>query len=248
MRTIKTISSSSFFYFYYSLFAIFRQAQYGIQILFLPALALTIFLAVFAAMKMVHGDVHSLFYPFLVYNLINFPLGAVMQGSFTLFSNPSRSNVYLATPASLNVLLGLFLGDSWTVLLGNFLGILVAAIVIRPAFFPLTGGLAMLLLLLLLVPSIWLGMAMGMRLLFAYQLSQFVFLGLFVIMALPTNKPWLWIAAPFTASLYLFNQSEIVWHPFALGLAGVIAWWIISKLFLALAYNHYRIGKGVDRR
>jgi len=248
MRTLKIVSSSSFLYFYYSLTAILRQAQYGIQILFLPALALTIFLAVFAAMKMVHGNVQALFYPFLVYNLINFPLGMVMQASFNLFAVPSRSNVYLATPASLNVLLGRFLGDSWVALLGNFIGVLVAAIIVRPTIYPLSGGLALALLLLLLVPSVWLGMAMGMRLLFANQLSQFVFLSLFAILALPIHIPWLWVLVPFTASLYLFQQSQVLWQPFLLGLAGVAMWWIVAKLLLNLAFNHYRAGKGVDRR
>jgi len=248
MRTLKIVSSSSFLYFYYSLTAILRQAQYGIQILFLPALALTIFLAVFAAMKMVHGNVQALFYPFLVYNLINFPLGMVMQASFHLFANPARSNVYLATPSSLNALLGLFLGDSWVALLGNFIGVLVAAIIVRPTIYPLSGGLALALLLLLLVPSVWLGMAMGMRLLFANQLSQFVFLSLFAILALPIHIPWLWVLVPFTASLYLFQQSQVLWQPFLLGLAGVAMWWIVAKLLLNLAFNHYRAGKGVDRR
>ncbi len=248
MRSLKTISFSGFLYFYYSVIAMVRQAQYGIQILFLPALGLSIFLAVFAATKMVHGNTQTLFFPFLVYNFINFPLGAVMQGSFHMFTNPSRSNVYLATPTSLNALLGIFLGDSWTMLIGNLMGVLVAAMIVRPVIFPLPAILSMALLLLFLVPSVWLGMAMGMRLLFAHQLSQFVFLGLFVIIALPTNLPWLWVIAPFTAVLYLFNQSQIVWQPFWLGLAGTIFWWILSKFFLSLAYKQYRLGLGVDRR
>ena len=248
MRTAHTVFTSGLLYFFYNLRAMLRQAQYGIQLLFLPALGLTIFLAVFAAMNMVHGDVQSLFYPFLIYNLLNFPLGLVMQLSYGIFIQPSQSNVFLTTPRALNTLLGRFLGESWTALLGNFAGVLVAAIIVRPVFYPLTGSLALIILLLLLIPSIWLGLAAGMRLAFAHHLSQFIFLGLFVILAIPIDQPWLWVAAPFTAALYLFEHRQILWQPFLYGMAGVALWWAFSRWMLSVAYHHYRIGKGVDRR
>ncbi len=248
MRTAHTVFTSGVLYFYYSLRAMLRQAQYGVQVLFLPALGLTIFLAVFAAMKMVHGEVQALFYPFLIYNLLNFPLGLVMQLSYGIFINPSQSNVFLATPSALNTLLARFLGESWVALLGNLVGVIVAANMVRPTFYPLSSGLAMIILLALLIPSVWLGLAAGLRLVFAHQLSQFVFLGLFAILAIPTDLPWLWVAVPFTASLYLFQQTHILWQPFLYGMAGVALWWALSRWMLAIAYNHYRIGKGVDRR
>ncbi len=248
MRSLTTVSLSGVLYFYYSLRAMLRQAQYGIQVLFLPALGLTIFLAVFAAMKMVHGEVQALFYPFLVYNLLNFPLGMVMQMSYGIFINPAQSNVFLATPSALNTLLARFLGESWVGLVGNFAGVIVAALIVRPIFYSLSGSLAILILLALLVPSVWLGLAAGLRLAFAHQLSQFVFLGLFAILAIPTDLPWLWVAVPFTASLYLFKQAHILWQPFLYGMAGVALWWGFSRWMLSIAYNHYRFGKGVDRR
>ena len=248
MQTVHTILTSGLLYFFYNLRAMLRQAQYGIQVLFLPALGLTIFLAVFAAMKMVHGEVQALFYPFLIYNLLNFPLGLVMQVSYRIFINPSQSNVFLATPGALNTLLARFLGESWVALLGNLVGVVVAALMIRPTLYPLSGGLAMMILVVLLIPTIWLGLAAGLRLAFAHELSQFVFLGLFAILAIPTDMPWLWVAVPFTASLYLFQQAQILWQPFLYGMAGVALWWALSRWMLSIAYNHYRLGKGVDRR
>ncbi len=248
MRATQSVFASGILYFYYSVRAMLRQAQYGIQLLFLPALGLTIFLAVFAAMKMVHGEVQALFYPFLIYNLLNFPLGLVMQMSYGIFINPAQSNVFLATPSALNTLLARFLGESWVGLLGNLAGVVVAAIMVRPAFYPLSGGLAVIIVLALLIPCVWLGLAAGLRLAFAHQLSQFVFLGLFAILAIPTDLPWLWVAAPFTAALYLFEHSQILWQPFLYGMAGVALWWALSRWVLSVAYNHYRLGKGVDRR
>ncbi len=248
MSTLKTTVISSSFYFYYSLLAIVRQAQYGIQILVMPLLALSVFMAVYAATRMMGGNVKDLFYPFLVYNLINFPLGAVTQISFGTFTNTSYSSVLLATPTSINTLLGRFLGDSWTSLIGNLFGILVAAIIVKPTFHGPTGVAGIFLLLLLIVPSIQLGMAIGMKFIFAHQLSQFILLGFFVILVLPTNVPWLWIALPFTASLHLFANASLSLAPFLYGFIGVILWWIVAKAILLRAYNHYRSGKGVDRR
>jgi hypothetical protein len=248
MSTLKTTVISSSLYFYYSLLAIARQAQYGIQILVMPLLALSVFMAVYASTRMMGGDVKNLFYPFLVYNLINFPLGAVTQISFGTFTNTSYSSVLLATPTSINTLLGRFLGDSWTSLIGNLFGVLIAGVIVKPAFHGPTGAAASLLLLLLIVPSIQLGMAIGMKFIFAHQLSQFILLGFFAILVLPTDVPWLWIALPFTASLHLFAGASPVFLPFLYGLIGVILWWIIAKITLLRAYNHYRSGQGVDRR
>jgi len=244
---MKTVLASILLYFYYDLKALQRQAQYGVQFMLFPVLGTTIFLAGYGAVRMTGGNTSDLFYLFPVYVLVNFPVGTVMQSAHRIFREPTLSGPLLATPAGLNTLFSQFVGNAWMALLGDLIALAFVGILTKPAFHGLSSVAGLLLLFLFAVPGIWLGMAIGMKLVFANELSQFVLVGFFLVFAMPTDRPWIWLTLPFSAAIQLMRGFAMP-DAFFCGAVGTLLWWVGGKLLLRYAFDQYRAGKGVDRR
>lgn len=243
---MKSILKLSFLFSYYTLLAIFRQARYGIQFFILPALGLTSFLAVYAAVRIFDGNPENIFYPFLVFNMINYPAGGAMQLTYFVLLDSSEASAFLASPMGVNALFGEFLGDSWATMFGNFLAIIVALFITKPEFHGLSTIVGLILLFILVIPSVKLGIAVGMKFVFSNQLSQLIMSSFFLFLILPTSNPWVWVTLPFSAALDLLSGKGM---PSAIlyGFIGTVLWWLAAKYIFQWAYNQYRLGKGVDR-
>ncbi len=243
---MKSILKLSLLYSYYTLSAILRQARYGVQFFILPALGLTSFLAVYAVVRIFNGNPESIFYPFLVFNMIAYPLGGAMQLTYFTLQDSSEASAFLASPMGINALFGEFLGDSWATMFGNLLAIIVALFITRPEFHGLSSIAGLTLLFIFVIPSVRLGIAIGMKFIFANQLSQLIMSAFVLFLILPTGSPWIWVVFPFSASLDMLSGNGM---PFAIlyGSIGVAFWWIATKYIFQWAYDQYRLGKGVDR-
>ena len=242
----KSILKLSFLFFFYTFTAIVRQARYGIQFFILPALGLTTFMAVYAVVRMFDGNAEAIFYPFLVFNVISYPLGGAMQLAYFTLLDSSEASAFLASPIGVNALFAELLGDSWATMMGNFIAIVAAAGITHPQFHGLNTIYGLLLLFMLLVPGVKLGVAIGMKFVFANQLSQFIMAAFFLFLILPSGNPLAWVGLPFSAALDLLSGKAAL-PAMLYGSVGTILWWAMAEFVFRWSYNQYRLGKGVDR-
>lgn len=188
-----------------------RQARYGIQFLFLPFLTISLFFSTYAAVRALGGQTKGLFYPFLTFLISATTAGIPMQSGNQILREPSSASL-LVTKRGLSALITYFSGMQVAYLTTSVATIVVAYLSVRPSVNPVGFLLALLLLCGWCLALLAAGLAMGMRLIFAFQVSQFIFLGfyLFLVILPLAGKPIFSLIFPPAGIIAVF-EGRVIW-------------------------------------
>ncbi|MCX7994929.1 MAG: hypothetical protein N3A65_04040 [candidate division WOR-3 bacterium] len=233
---------------YLQIKGILRAARYGIQILLLPMLMISIFLTAYLAVRTLGGKVSALFFPFVVFILSATAINIPMQVGNQLLSDSSSANL-LITSRGICGLLAYFIGSQAPYLLTTLISIIISYFFVLPKIYFLNSIIGSFILMIWCIAMILIGLAMGMRFVFAFHLAQIIFLGFypFLLMLSLTGKlEYAFVLPPVGVITIFQNEGSLL--PFSLVTsAGTTLYILAGIIFLKWAYQEYRIGKGVNR-
>ncbi len=225
-----------------------RRSRYGAQILVLPALTVSIFLTAYLAVRALGGQVTGIFYPFVTFMMSAYALGVPMQSSVQLLRDPSAANL-LVTPRGLMGPLVFFSGIQVTYLLANVVTVILAYISTHPEVYLMNFVLGFLLLLGWCGSLAMIGLALGMRFLFSFYVSQLFFLGFYaflLLIPLAGNALYSLIFPPI-GIISVFEKQGNLLLVFSSTVVGTLLYYFLALLFVRWSFREYQIGRGVNR-
>lgn len=227
---------------------VMRQARYGLQLFVLPLMMLSIFLTAYLAVRMLSSSISELFYPFVVFILSATALNIPMQAGNQILSDQAGANL-LVTPRGLKGLIIYFIGMQIPYLTTTLISIILAFILAHPRVYFLNSILGLSLLILWCLTLILIGLALGMRYLFAFHLAQFVFLSfyVFLLMLSITDRIEFAFLLPPVGIISIFERKSDLLRFFGVSISGIISYLAGGLVFVKWAYNEYRLGRGVNR-
>ncbi|MEO0127406.1 MAG: hypothetical protein ABIL44_06630 [candidate division WOR-3 bacterium] len=225
-----------------------RASRYGLQFLLLPVLMISIFLTAYLAARVLGGRVSGLFYPFVVFILSASATNIPMQAGSQFLSNPSYANL-LITPRGIRGLIAYFMGIQAPYLLTTFISIVVAYFLTLPRFYFLNSIIGIFLLIMWCSAMVLIGLAVGMKFIFAFHLAQLIFLGFYpflLMLPLAGKLEYAFILPPVGIITIFQNGCKLFLFSIATAV-GTLLYNLIGTLFIKWAYKEYRVGRGVNR-
>ncbi|MGQ9604494.1 MAG: hypothetical protein ACUVUU_09875 [bacterium] len=225
-----------------------RRSRYDAQILVFPSLAFSIFLTAYLAVKALGGHTGGIFYPFVTFLISAWALGVSMQSSTNLLSDPGAGHL-LVTPRGLMGLLIFFSGGQVAYQLPNVATVVLAYTVTHPPIYLPNFVLGLVLLSWWSADLAMIGLATGMRFLFAHYLSQVFFLGfyLFLLLVPLVGNPLYSLIFPPIGIISIFQQVGSFFPVFSCTVLGIVIYTWLGDLYLRWAFREYQIGRGVNR-
>ncbi len=233
---------------YLHLKGMWRASRYGLQFLLLPMLMISIFLTAYLAVRAMGGQIQELFYPFVVFILSASAINIPMQAGNQLLSDSSSAHFWV-TSRGLGGLLTYFLGIQVVYLANTIISIIIAFFLSHPKLYFINSICGLILLALWCISLVIIGLAIGMRYLFAFHLAQLIFLGFypFLMMLSLTDKPVYAFVLPPAGIIAILKSQNNLPGFFLTTLGGILVYILAGIAFLKWAYREYRIGKGVNR-